>query len=399
MSEKKYTIHDDTVYEVSSNALYTTYTKCKVPVAESVTPEWKGQAIPYKMWQDITDWCVLSYEKFKSETLVFLYYDLNKQDDENRWSFWIPPQITNGMTVKSDPESEFFKKERKNFPDTMFGTVHHHCSASAFQSGTDHADELEREGLHFTIGHLDKPFDLDVHVRLTIGKAHGDVEASSVIQADPKIQKCFESLQSSYQITTIKQAFDDLHDSSICSASSNYAKREKHFAKHYAKVEKPKVSTTSYKSANLGLGYGASHTGYTRTNYQNQMEFDHESGWYRDKKNIEDVVDDEYYSYSDIAETTVDELFTEPETLAIQSAYLGTTDASKLSKPDNIKNYIRMLEDEIYLQTKEGLEFREILDNYFDETFSNYVIKLEPVVEALKEIAEIEGDILPATFI
>ena len=96
MSDKQYTIHDDTVYEVSSNALYTTYTKCKVPVAKSVTPEWKGQAIPYKMWQDITDWCVLSYEKFKSETLVFLYYGLNKKDDENRWSFWIPPQITNG---------------------------------------------------------------------------------------------------------------------------------------------------------------------------------------------------------------------------------------------------------------------------------------------------------------
>ena len=58
-----------------------------------------------------------------------------------------------------------------------------------------------------------------------------------------------------------------------------------------------------------------------------------------------------------------------------------------------------MLEDELYLQTKEGLEFRELLDNYFDETFSNYVIQLEPFIEALNEIAEIEGDILPATFI
>ena len=51
-----------------------------------------------------------------------------------------------------------------------------------------------------------------------------------------------------------------------------------------AKVEKPKVSTTSYKSTHLGLGYGASHTGYTRSSYQNQMEFDNESGWYKNKK-------------------------------------------------------------------------------------------------------------------
>lgn len=398
MSDKQYTIHDDIVYEVSSNALYTTYTKCKVPVAKSVTPEWKGQAIPYKMWQDITDWCVLSYEKFKSETLVFLYYDLNKKDDENRWSFWIPPQITNGMTVKSDPESKFFEKERKNFPDTMFGTVHHHCSSSAFQSGTDHADELGREGLHFTIGHLNKPFDLDVHVRLTIGKAHGDVEASSVIQADPKLQKCFESLQSSYQINTIKQTFDTLHDLSICSASKDYTKREKHFSKHYAKVEKP--VTTSYKSTHLGIGYGASHTGYTRNSYQNQMEFDQESGWYKNKKNVKDPLEDDYhFSYQDIAEAAVDELFTEPDLLALQSDYLGTTDAANLSRPDNIKKYVQMLEDEVYLSTKEGLEFTELLDNYFDESFSNYAIETEQIIKALKEIAEIEADIAPSTFI
>ena len=397
MSNKQYTIHDDTVYEVSSNALYTTYTKCQVPVSDSVAPEWKGQAIPYKMWQDITDWCVLSYEKFKSETLVFLYYDLNKQDDENRWSFWIPPQITNGMTVKSNPDSEFFEKERKNFPDTMFGTVHHHCSASAFQSGTDHADELEREGLHFTIGHLDKPFDLDVHVRLTIGKAHGDIEASSVIQADPKIQKCFESLQSSYKPTTIKQAFDDLHDSSICSASKDYTKREKHFSKHYTKVEKPApvVSRTS----NLGLGYGASHTGYTRTSYHNQMHFDNDSGWYTDKKNIKDPLDEEHETYSDIAEAAVDELFTEPDTLVLQTNYLGTVDAKTLTRSVNIKRYIQMLEDEVYLQTKEGLEFTELLDNYFDESFSNYVVETEPFVNALKNILEIEEDLTPPTFI
>ena len=329
---------------------------------------------------------------------MFLYYDLNKKDDENRWSFWIPPQITNGMTVKSNPESEFFEKERKNFPDTMFGTVHHHCSSSAFQSGTDHADELGREGLHFTIGNLNKPFDLDVHVRLTIGKAHGDVEASSVIQADPKLQKCFESLQSSYQINTIKQAFDTLHDLSICSASKDYTKREKQFSKHYAKVEKP--VTTSYKSSSLGLGYGASHTGYTRNNYQSQMQFDHESGWYTDKKNVESTIDDDYYSsYEDIAETTVDELFTEPDLLALQTDYLGTTDANTLSRSDNIRKYIQMLQDDVYLCTKEGLEFTELLDNYFDESFSNYAIEKEQFIKALKNIAEIEADIPPSTFL
>ena len=58
-----------------------------------------------------------------------------------------------------------------------------------------------------------------------------------------------------------------------------------------------------------------------------------------------------------------------------------------------------MLEDEVYLQTKEGLEFTELLDNYFDESFSNYVVETEPFVNALKNILEIEEDLTPPTFI
>ena len=58
-----------------------------------------------------------------------------------------------------------------------------------------------------------------------------------------------------------------------------------------------------------------------------------------------------------------------------------------------------MLEDEVYLQTIEGLQFSELLDNYFDESFSNYVVETEPFVNALKNILEIEEDLTPPTFI
>ena len=43
------------------------------------------------------------------------------------------------MTVKSNPEHSEFEAQRAQCPDIMFGTVHHHCSSSAFQSGTDEA--------------------------------------------------------------------------------------------------------------------------------------------------------------------------------------------------------------------------------------------------------------------
>ena len=46
-----------------------------------------------------------------------------------------------------------------------FGTVHHHCSASAFQSSTDEQNEWNQDGLHLTVGRMDAD-QHDVHARL-----------------------------------------------------------------------------------------------------------------------------------------------------------------------------------------------------------------------------------------
>ena len=45
-----------------------------------------------------------------------------------------------------------------------FATVHHHCSASAFQSGTDEANERNQDGLHLTVGRMDAERH-DLHAR------------------------------------------------------------------------------------------------------------------------------------------------------------------------------------------------------------------------------------------
>ena len=45
-----------------------------------------------------------------------------------------------------------------------FATVHHHCGASAFQSGTDEANERNQDGLHLTVGRMDAERH-DLHAR------------------------------------------------------------------------------------------------------------------------------------------------------------------------------------------------------------------------------------------
>jgi len=39
----------------------------------------------------------------------------------------------------------------------LFGTIHSHAGISAFHSGTDDRDEIHFDGLHITVGNLDKP--------------------------------------------------------------------------------------------------------------------------------------------------------------------------------------------------------------------------------------------------
>ena len=65
----------------------------------------------------------------------------------------------------------------------MFGTVHHHCSTSAFQSGTDEADETNREGFHFTIGNLDKE-DIDIHFRWCLDNQCHELDNLSIAIID-----------------------------------------------------------------------------------------------------------------------------------------------------------------------------------------------------------------------
>jgi hypothetical protein len=177
---QKYVVNDNKVYQVNDNKLFTTYDEVEIP-EQDVTPVWKGAKIPLIMWHNIVKFCKHSYDELKSETLIYLFYD---ETAEEPWSWWVPPQTTAGMTVKSDPDHPDYATQRAQYPDTMFGTVHHHCSTSAFQSGTDEADETQREGLHFTVGNLNKDNDFDVHFRMTIGNNHCEIDAHTYIEME-----------------------------------------------------------------------------------------------------------------------------------------------------------------------------------------------------------------------
>lgn len=126
-----------------------------------------GPAIPPEEWHKITSFFEWTQETARSESQVRLY--VNPQLDT--WRAWAWPQEgRTGMTSREldDPlppeQAALFNADHGW---VYFGTVHHHCSGSAFQSGTDYANEKGQDGLHITVGKIGDPH-YDLHARFSI---------------------------------------------------------------------------------------------------------------------------------------------------------------------------------------------------------------------------------------
>lgn len=124
-----------------------------VPTVEAIpTFDWTGPKIPLALWRSILSFFKWSQDTHHCETQVRLF--LNTATGQ--WRAWAFPQEKGGMTTKEIPGKDA-DEQRANLGGGYqeFGSVHHHCSAGAFQSGTDHSDESGRPGLHITVGNMD----------------------------------------------------------------------------------------------------------------------------------------------------------------------------------------------------------------------------------------------------
>ena len=89
------------------------------------------------------------YDEHQSEAVVVLLANPASKE----WRIEVPAQDVNGgLHVSYDPTSVAVPK---GF--CVFGTIHSHASAGAFHSATDDKDECCSDGLHITIGNLDRP--------------------------------------------------------------------------------------------------------------------------------------------------------------------------------------------------------------------------------------------------
>lgn len=361
-------IYENKLYNKIDNHLFTTYQELETHSSDKLIPVFKGKKIPRNMWKEILSFMKQSYVKFKSETLVYLFYD---EKSNNPWSWWIPPQTTRGMAVQSDPDNPQYKLQRKNYPDIMFGTVHHHCSTSAFQSGTDELDEITREGIHFTIGNMDKTSDFDIHCRITIGNCHAEIPAETYIEMAENPFKKTANIPNNVQLDI--QTY--LHKKDIVTLPENYEKLV--FQMDNVKKQQSFLGSQKYRGQ-LGLSYGESYS------YGSQYSFlDNEEDMLLKKKKelteldeAEELIDLilEDYEYEAMLNDYYDHI---NDLASSHRLYHSTKDSADIAK-----DLFDMYEHKKFLKTKKGKKAMELTKKFLQEISSSS--GLDKTIEDLK---------------
>ena len=156
----------------------------KAEIEVKWTPEvltWKVKKIPYKLWCEVVSFFKDTQEHFKSEAMVRLYI----HSETHEWRAWAYPQEAKGLSVKELVDHEQRAIDLLQFGDDwmQLGSIHHHCSIGASQSGTDYADEVKQEGIHITCGNVDKD-EITTHCRYSLKQAFFKVELEDFIETE-----------------------------------------------------------------------------------------------------------------------------------------------------------------------------------------------------------------------
>lgn len=145
--------------------------------------DWVGPKFPLATWHRILAFFAWSYQEHKSEAQVRLYVNLQTRETM-AWAF---PQRCVGMTTQelgdhpTWPENEAMVRGFDKI-----GTVHHHCSSSAFQSGTDRSDEAQANGLHITVGSLNRD-TYDLHTRVILNGNSREADLAQWFEMPPEL--------------------------------------------------------------------------------------------------------------------------------------------------------------------------------------------------------------------
>ena len=155
------------------------------------------------------------WDKYKSECEVMLLY--NKE--EKKYDLWCPQQSVSMGGVDYTMSKELASTP----PDWQWiGTIHSHCDFNAYHSGTDIGDEVDMDGLHITVGHVDTQTP-SLASTICIGKERHELHPSKaclgLTSADNENKKYYVSTNNDNHFTI------DLSEEEGAVLASDYSKQ------------------------------------------------------------------------------------------------------------------------------------------------------------------------------
>jgi len=214
---------------------------------EHANLQWTGGKISKELSTKILSWM----KKWGpvGETQGKLFYNFTT----HTWGFEVFPQDEPyGMHTHEHDDDKRYDELYSVWSKAGFrclGTIHHHCSTSAFQSSTDHEDESRFNGLHVTFGKM-KDKKADVHARY--------VHKGTTYMVTTLLDQFFEDTSFSLEIA------DNLYPKEW---DTRFVKRQTYPLKT---LKKKNQTTVNYHGHRGYRGYG----GYQLGSYWDDVEYE-----------------------------------------------------------------------------------------------------------------------------
>jgi hypothetical protein len=337
-SSTDYIVNGNEVFRSKDTEYVRLWEKCSVPQGDP-EPMWLKPKIPYALWQQARGFCLWTQAEFKSEGMVLFFFD-----EVKGWAVWAPPQITAGMTVETNADCKEYKEQRALLPELMLGSLHHHCTSKAFSSGVDKADEMHKDGIHFTLGKLDESM-LDIHARFVFKKTEHVVNYLNWVEPPEWIN--------AIPYHTMK--YNNFADVLKVAECNRFPEEWK------ANISKKVYTSTTWNKNTSGYAGGYGHNNYGTTNFP----IDSSHAQQVELPNMTDLVADTYEDPAWDAENIAEDLEISVYELALLMNPAEMLDPEDVVKkaciPDLLKTY-EISDDELMASVTAaiGYDMREL---------------------------------------
>jgi hypothetical protein len=142
-------------------------------LTDSVPLIWKNiPKVPARVISQAYSYFRWAFASRNAEAMVFLLWK------DGEYSLWAPNQNVTLMSVHARFDPRGIPADHR-----VVGTIHSHCDFGAFHSGTDEGDADDHDGLHITIGHVDKDKP-ELAGMISFGKTQWQLEPEEYIDGE-----------------------------------------------------------------------------------------------------------------------------------------------------------------------------------------------------------------------